>query len=106
MLTFHHDSETGHARLLIQNPFARAWISPDRRRTPDIRHAAELHDWRLWVQRAPGFVPSVGKSPTQLLIESRLRAWLLQRFRLRLHDPSFEELCRIAQAKHPARSRV
>ncbi len=69
---------------------------------------AASHDrrWRLYVQRMPHLPPSAGKSPTQLLIESRLRAWLLQRFRRRLRDLSFEELCRIAEAKHPAQHRV
>ena len=97
MLTLHHDIQTGQARLLIQNPFAAAWISHYPRLTPDFRHVAEAHDWRLYVQRAPHLPPSAGKSPTSLLIESRLRAWLLQRFRRRLPDLSFEELCRIAE---------
>ncbi len=97
MLTLHHDIETGQARLLIHNPFAPAWISHYPRLTPDFRHAAEVHDWRLYVQRVPHLPPGVGKSPTQLLIESRLRAWLLQRFRRRLRDMSFEQLCQIAE---------
>ncbi len=108
MLTLHHDIETGQARLLINNPFAAAWISHYPRLTPDFQHVKEVHNWRLYVQRAPHLPPSAGKSPTSLLIESRLRAWLLQRFRRRLRDLSFEELCRIAQAqaKHPTRGRV
>ena len=106
MLSLHHDTETGQARLFIHNPFARAWIGHYPRLTPDFRHVAEAHDWRLYVQRAPHLPPSAMKSPTQLLIESRLRAWLLQRFKCRLRDMSFEELCRIAEAKHPTRGRV
>ena len=106
MLTLHHDIETGSKRLIIRNPFAAAWIGHYPRLTPDFRHVKEVHNWRLYVQRAPHLPPRAGKSPTSLLVESRLRAWLLQRFRLRLHDLSFEELCCIAEAKHPTRGRV
>ena len=97
MLTLRHDIETGQARLLIQNPFAMAWISHYRRLTPDFQHVKEVHNWRLYVQRAPHLPPRAGKSPTGLFVEIRLRAWLLQRFRRRLRDMSFEELCRIAE---------
>ena len=108
MLSLYHDPTTEERRLIIRNPFAAAWISYYPRLTDDLRHVAEVHNWRLWVQRAPHLPPRVGKSPTSLLVESRLRAWLLQRFRRRLRDLSFEELCRIAeiQAKHPAQHRV
>ena len=97
MLSFSHNPTTGEQRLIIRNTFAPAWISHYPRLTPDFCHVAEAHDWRLYVQRAPHLPPSAGKSPTSLLIESRLRAWLLQRFRRRLRDLSFEELCRIAE---------
>ena len=111
MLTLHHDIETGQTRLLIENPFAKAWISHYRRLTlhpltSDFRHERDVPNWRLYVQRSPQGSASVIKSPTSLLIKSRLRAWLLQRFRCRLRDLSFEELCRIAEAKHPTRGRV
>ena len=106
MLSLYHDPTTEERRLIIHNSYAIAWISHYRRLTPDFRHVAEAHDWRLYVQRALHLPPSAGKSPTSLLIESRLRAWLLQRFRRRLRDLSFEELCRIAEAKHPKRGRV
>ena len=38
-----------------------------------------------------------------LLVESRLRAWLLQRFRRRLNDLCFAELRQVAKRaeKHP-----
>jgi hypothetical protein len=52
------------------------------------------------VKRRPELLPSKGKSPTSVLIESRLRAWLLQRFHLKLRDLSFEELCAIAQGEY------
>jgi hypothetical protein len=47
------------------------------------------------------------KTPTRLLIESRLRAWVLQHFRRRLRDLRFEELCQIAEQaqKHPTPTR-
>ena len=67
------------------------------RLTEDFRHVEEPHDWRLYVQRVPELPPSAGKSPTRLLIESRLRAWLLQRFRRRLSDLRFAELREIAE---------
>jgi hypothetical protein len=60
------------------------------------------------VQRVPDLPPRSGKSPTGILVESHLRAWLLQRFKLKLRDLRFEELCRIALAaqKHPAEGRA
>ena len=106
MLSLQHDIETGQDRLLIHNPFAVAWIGHYRRLTSDFERVKEVHNWRLYVQRVPHLPPSAGKSPTQLLIESRLRAWLLQRFLRRLRYLSFEELCRIAEAKHPTRGRM
>jgi hypothetical protein len=101
MLTLEYDKDTDAPKLLISNPFAVAWISNYRRLTPDFRHVKEVRNWRLWVQRAPELPPRAGKSPTGLLIESRLRAWLLQRFRLKLRDLSFEELLAVAQGKNP-----
>jgi hypothetical protein len=56
----------------------------------DFTHVQEIHNWRMWVKRRPELLPSKGKSPTGLLIESHLRAWLLQRFHLKLRDLSFE----------------
>src|SRR5919205_4298864 len=97
MLSLHDDKETGQVRLIIRNPFAEAWIMHYPRLTEDFRRVEEPHDWRLYVRRASQLPPSAGKSPTRLLIESRLRAWLLQRFRRRLSDLRFAELCRIAQ---------
>lgn len=111
MLSLIHDNDTGQQRLLIENPFAKAWIGHYQRLSIDLitgefRHEQDVHNWRLYVQCLPHIPASAVKSPTQLLIESRLRAWLLQRFKRRLRDMSFEELCRIAQAKHPTRCRV
>jgi hypothetical protein len=105
MLTLEYDKETGAPKLYIRNPFAVAWIDQYRRLRTDIYdinfvRVNEIHNWRLWVKRRPELLPSKGKSPTGLLIESRLRAWLLQRFHLKLRDLSFEELCAIAQGKY------
>jgi hypothetical protein len=105
MLTLEYDKETSAQKLYISNPFAVAWISPYRRLRTDICdinfvHVNEIHNWRLWVKRRPELLPSKGKSPTSILIESRLRAWLLQRFHLKLRDLSFEELCAIAQGEY------
>ena len=102
MLSLTHDNETGQVRLFIENPFATAWISPYRRLSIDLitgefRHERDVPNWRLYVERSPHVPASAVKSPTQLLIESRLRAWLLQRFKRRLRDVSFEELCWIAE---------
>src|ERR671928_627571 len=107
MLALYHDPETGQDRLVIRNPFAEAWIIHYPRLTEDFGHVNEARDWRLYVHRAPHLPPWAGKSPTRLLIESRLRAWLLQRFRRRLSGLRFDELCVIAQRlqKYPSRER-
>ena len=62
----------------------------------------------MWVQRVPDLPPRSGKSPTGILVESHLRSWLLQRFKLSLRDLRFEELRTVARAtqKHPAEGRV
>jgi len=108
MLILTHDSETGAPRLMIQNPYGKAWIGRYRGLNEHFRHINEVHNWRLWVQRVPHLPPRSGKSPTGLLIESRLRAWLLQRFKLKLRDLRFEELLAVAEAaqKHPTKGRV
>jgi hypothetical protein len=108
MLSLTRDNQTGQPRLIIRNPFVAAWIDCYRRLDDDFQPHETMHDWRLWVQRAPHLLPQAGKSPTRLLIESRLRAWLLQRFHRKLRDLRFEELCAIAAAakKHPTRGQV
>ena len=102
MLTLTRDIDTGQQRLLIENPFAKAWISYHYRLsvhmvTGEFRHEQDGLNWRLYVERSPHMRATAVKSPTQLLIESRLRAWLLQRFKRRLRDMSFEELVKIAK---------
>ena len=89
MLSLEHSSLTGEVRLLIKTDIAQAWISY----YPSL---SDPRDWRLWVRRKPHEPALCRKSPTRLLIESRLRAWLLQRFRRRLRDLRFAELREIA----------
>ncbi len=43
-------------------------------------------NWHMHVKRKVYEPPFTHKSQTQLLIESRLRAWLLQHYRLKLRD--------------------
>ncbi len=101
MLSFEHNTFSGETRLVIHSGLAQAWISY----YPPLFDPRDRHDWRLWVKRKPDEPALSRKSPTRLLIESRLRAWLLQRFRRRLRDLCFEELCAIAQGKHPTPKR-
>ena len=93
MLSLEHNLLTGEVRLRIQTGIAEAWISHH----PPLLDPLDRHDWRLWVKRHEHEPALARKSPTRLLIESRLRAWLLQRFRRRLSDLRFAELCRIAE---------
>src|SRR5690242_13460678 len=96
MLILRHHPQTGQEYLAIRNDFAKAWIEHYPRLGDHLEHLDEIPDWRLWVA-SPGRPASRQKSPTRLLIESRLRAWLLQRFRRRLSDLRFDELYRIAE---------
>ena len=93
MLSLEHNSFTGETRLLIQTDLAQAWISYH----PPLLDVRDFHDWRLWVRRKPDEPARSCKSQTRLFVESRLRAWLLQRFRKRLRDLRFAELCQIAK---------
>src|SRR5919112_6763846 len=93
MLFLEHNSFSGETRLVIQTGLAPAWISY----YPPHFDPRDRHDWRLYVKRKPYEPALARKSPTRLLIESRLRAWLLRRFRRRLSDLRFAELCRIAE---------
>ena len=108
MLILTHEPETGAPRLIIQNPYAKAWIGRYRRLNEHFRHENEVHNCKMWVERCPDLPPRSGKSPTGILIESHLRAWLLRRYKLKLRDLRFEELYELAQAteKHPAKGRV
>lgn len=95
MLSPEHNQKTGEVRLLIETDLAEAWISY----YPPAFNPRDGHDWRLRVRLKP-HEPVLGrKSQTGLMIESRLRAWLLQRFRRRLRDLRFAELRAIAEHK-------
>ena len=93
MLSLEHNSSTGDVRLKIHNDLVEAWISY----YPPFLKAHDNHDWRLWLRHKPYEPARACKSQTRLLIESRLRAWLLQRFRKRLRDMRFAELCQVAE---------
>lgn len=95
MLSLQHNRQTGEVRLLIKTDLAEAWISY----YPPAFNPGDGQDWRLRVRMAP-HEPVLGrKTQTGLMIESRLRAWLLQRFRRRLRDLRFAELRAIAEHK-------
>ncbi len=93
MLFFEYNTMTGEVRLLVRTGTVPAWISYY---PPALNNG---HDWRLYIRPRASEPPRTGKSETFLLVESRLRAWLLQRFRRRLRDLRFAELCQIAQHK-------
>jgi hypothetical protein len=101
MLSLEHNSMTGEVRLVIMTNIAPAWISY----YPPSFNPFDRHDWRLWVRRNANEPALARKTPTRLLIESRLRAWVLQRFRRRLRDLRFEELCQIAERAQNTRRR-
>ena len=93
MLSFDYNELTGEERLVIQIGIAEAWIS----RYPPPLDPRDQHDWRLRVRLSPHEPVLSRRTPTGLLVESRLRAWLLQRFRRRLSDLCFAELRQIAE---------
>src|SRR3954470_4888499 len=98
MLNLRHHPQTGHLYLTIRNDFARAWIEHYPRLGDSLEHLGEIPDWRLWVA-PPGRPASRQKSPTRLLIESRLRAWVLRRCGRCLPTLTFAELVRLAEGK-------
>ncbi len=75
-------------RLIVQNVPAQVWITkkPWRYGSPD---------WEFWIVRDGAPVRARGQF--RLEIQSRLRAWLLQRYHLRLLTLSFDELLRVAK---------
>ena len=93
MLSLEHNSTIGEVRLVIQTGIAPAWISY----YPPAFNPFDRHDWRLWVRSKPHEPALSRKTPTRLLVESRLRAWLLQRYRRRLRDLRFAQLREIAE---------
>src|SRR4051794_22514257 len=106
MIRLHRHPQTGQVYLTIRNDFAKAWIEHYPRLGDELEHLGEVPDWRLWVA-LPGRPANRQKSPTRLLVESRLRAWVLRRCGRCLPTLSFAELVRIAQGRPvPAAERV
>jgi|SRR4051794_24280545 len=106
MLSLHHHPQTGQEYLAIRNDFAKAWIEHYPRLGDQLERLGEIPDWRLWVA-LPGRPASRQKSPTRLLIESQLRAWVLRRCGRCLPTLTFDELVRIVQGLPvPAAPRV
>ena len=79
-------------RLHIRFEGAEAWIAQIPRSHPD-----QKINWVIWVRKSPSLPARTGKSPLRLEIESRLRAWLLRRYRRCLFTLDFANLRRIAE---------
>ena len=92
MLSLRCDGFENESRLHILYEGAETWISQIPRRHPD-----QKINWQLWVRHKPGLPARTGRSPLQLEIESRLRAWLLRRYRRCLRMLDFAKLCLIAE---------
>src|SRR5919205_1839076 len=82
-------------RLDVIRSYGRAWIEHYPKLSENLERLGEIPDWRLWVER--NGKPSLSKSPTRLLIESQLRAWVLRQSKRCLATLSFAELTRLAQ---------
>src|SRR4051812_47332565 len=82
-------------QLDIDSPYARARIERYPKLSENLERLGEVPDWRLWVEYHGK--PSLGKSPTRLLIESQLRAWVLRQSKRCLATLNFAELQRLAQ---------
>src|SRR4051794_13684728 len=98
MINLRHHPQTGQLYLTIRNDFAKAWIEHYPRLGDQLEHLGEIPDWRLWVA-LPGRPANRQKSPTRLLIESRLRAWVLRRSGRCLPTLVFAELVQLAEGK-------
>ena len=92
MLHARHHPKTGEVRLYVKGIPVDAWISTD---APE--GSLRGSDWALWVRR--GEAVSAAKSPTRLLVESRLKAWLLSRVGRPLYTLRFRDLARIAEGE-------
>src|SRR5919205_4068852 len=82
-------------QLDIQSQYGRAWIEHYPKLSENLERLGEIPDWRLWVEREGK--PSLSKSPTRLLIESQLRAWVLRHSKRCLATLTFAELKRVTQ---------
>src|SRR4051794_16788159 len=90
-----HLSDNQH-QLDIESHYGRAWIEHYPKLGENLERLGEIPDWRLWVE-VPGKRASLSKSPTRLLIESQLRAWVLRQSKRCLATLTFDELKRLAQ---------
>ena len=91
MLVARYNKRSGRRELHLRGVAAEARIVPAERRAEGAR------DWQLWVARVPSSAATLEKPPMRLSVESRLRAWLLRRYRCRLWASRFATLCRIAE---------
>src|SRR4051812_17471143 len=82
-------------QLDIKSSYGRAWIEHYPRLGDHLERLGEIPDWRLRVEYHDK--PSLAKSPTRLLIESQLRAWVLRQSKRCLATLTFDELKRLAQ---------
>jgi hypothetical protein len=80
-----------HPRLLLRGAPAPAWIAHQ----PGVPKGAL--DWTLWFERDGR--NARGKCQLRLLIESKLRSWLLRECGVPLHALMYEELRLIAEGK-------
>ena len=92
MLHALHYPKTGELRLYVKGIPIEAWITPG---TP--HGSVRGTDWSLYVRS--GERSTAEKSPTRLLIESRLKAWLFQRCGRPLYTLRFRDLAKIADGE-------
>ena len=88
MLHAWHHPKTGELRLYIRGVPVEAWISTE------AQGQLRGSDWALFVRS--GRAVTAEKNPTRLVVESRLRAWLLSRYGRPLYTLRFRDLARIA----------
>jgi hypothetical protein len=77
-------------RLFLRGVPATAWIEYH----PTFKDAL---DWTLWFERQGRYTR--GKCQLRLLVESKLRSWLLQECGVPLHTLTYEELRLLAEGK-------
>jgi hypothetical protein len=88
MLEIMRQASPAACRLVVRNVPAQAWVAKK-----PWRYGGT--DWELWIIRDGMPVRATGQ--LQLEIQSRLRAWPLRRYHLRLLTLSFDELLRVAE---------
>jgi hypothetical protein len=81
---------SSHPRLFLRGVPTTAWIEYH----PTFKSSL---DWTLWFERQGRYAR--GKCQLRLLIESKLRSWLLQECGVPLHTLTYEELRLIVEGK-------